>query len=181
MAEQTFNLNPAQQAAVDITDGAVLVVAGAGTGKTRVIVERIIRLIQDGVQPEHILALTFTEKAAGEMLDRVSEASLGAALDTTIATFNGFGNDRLKEFGSEWGLGAMTLLSETGQMNTLLHGWIYESAGDREAKRAAMAKDPDWKHFVSEKAKAGNIAEQHNWHMTPVPFAPPNPPAKIHK
>ena len=48
------------------------------------------------------------------------------------------------------------LLSETGQMNTLLHGWIYESAGDREAKRAAMAKDPDWKHFVSENAKAGN-------------------------
>jgi len=116
MAEQKFELNPAQQAAVAITDGPVLVVAGAGTGKTRVIVERIIRLIRDGVAPEQILALTFTEKAAGEMLDRVSDASLGAALDTTIATFNSFGNDRLKEFGSEWGLGTLTLLSEIGQL-----------------------------------------------------------------
>ena len=73
------------------------------------------------------------------------------------------------------------LLSETGQMNTLVHGWIYESAGDREAKRAAMMKDPDWRHFMSENAKAGNIVEQHNWHMTPVSFGPPIPPAKIHK
>ena len=108
-------LNKKQQAAVDITDGPALVVAGAGTGKTRVIVERIIRLINDGVQPENILALTFTEKAAGEMADRVGEASLTAALDSTIATFNGFGNDLLKQYGSEWGLGELRLLGETGQ------------------------------------------------------------------
>jgi hypothetical protein len=73
------------------------------------------------------------------------------------------------------------LLSETGQMNTLVHGWIYESAGDREAKRAAMMKDPDWKHFLTENARAGNIAEQSNWLMTPTSFSPPIPPAKIHK
>jgi DNA helicase-2/ATP-dependent DNA helicase PcrA len=97
-------------------DGPALVVAGAGTGKTSVIVERIIRLITSGVQPEQILALTFTEKAAAEMRDRVAEASLTASLDTTIATFNGFGNDLLKQYGNEWGLSDMRLLGETGQL-----------------------------------------------------------------
>lgn len=111
-----MQLNDAQQTAVDVTYGPALVVAGAGTGKTRVIVERIIRLIRSGVKPEHILALTFTEKAAGEMLDRVSEASLGAALETTIATYNGFGNDLLERYGSEWGLGSLRLLGDTGQL-----------------------------------------------------------------
>lgn len=113
---ETPQLNHVQQIAVDITDGPVLVVAGAGTGKTRVIVERIIRLIAGGASPENILALTFTEKAAGEMLDRVGEASLGAALDTTIATYNGFGNDLLATYGNEWGLGSLKLLGDTGQL-----------------------------------------------------------------
>ena len=109
-------LNEAQQQAVGITDGPVLVVAGAGTGKTRVIVERIRRLIESGLDPSHILALTFTEKAAGEMFDRVSSEALGSALDATIATYNGFGNDLLQAYGEEWGLGKVRLLGETGQL-----------------------------------------------------------------
>ena len=109
-------LNAQQKAAVDVNDGPALVVAGAGTGKTRVIVERIIRLIGNGTPPGNILALTFTEKAAGEMLDRVGKASLGAALDTTITTYNGFGNDLLNRYGNEWGLGTVRLLGDTGQL-----------------------------------------------------------------
>lgn len=109
-------LNEAQRRAVGITDGPVMVVAGAGTGKTRVIVERILHLIRSGAAPESILAITFTEKAAGEMLDRVGEASLGAALGATIATYNGFGNDLLSQFGNEWGLGTVRLLGDTGQL-----------------------------------------------------------------
>ena len=109
-------LNEAQRAAVNLVDGPVMVVAGAGTGKTRVITERIIHLIRSGTPPENILALTFTEKAAGEMFDRVGEASLGAALDATIATYNGFGSDLLQQYGSEWGLGSLRLLGETGQL-----------------------------------------------------------------
>lgn len=109
-------LNTAQQQAVELVEGPALVVAGAGTGKTRVIVERILQLIQTGVRPEQILALTFTEKAAGEMRDRVSDTSLGTAIDTTIATFNGFGNELLQQYGNEWGLGELQLLGETGQL-----------------------------------------------------------------
>lgn len=114
--EVNASLNDAQREAVDQITGPVMVVAGAGTGKTRVITERIIRLIQAGTPPEHILALTFTEKAAGEMFDRVSEASLGSALDATIATYNGFGSDLLQQYGGEWGLGSLRLLGETGQL-----------------------------------------------------------------
>lgn len=119
MAQQektSEELNEGQQQAVDVTDGPALVVAGAGTGKTRVVVERIIRLIRSGVAPEHILALTFTEKAATEMRDRVSAVSLGAALDTAIATYNGFGHELLETYGHEWGLGGLRLLGETGQL-----------------------------------------------------------------
>jgi DNA helicase-2/ATP-dependent DNA helicase PcrA len=109
-------LNDAQRQAVAITDGPVLVVAGAGTGKTRVIVERIARLIESGVHADSILALTFTEKAAGEMQDRVTDALGNLTLDTTIATFNGFGNDLLQAYGSEYGLGMLRLLGDTGQL-----------------------------------------------------------------
>ena len=73
------------------------------------------------------------------------------------------------------------LVGESGQLNTFVHAWVYESAGDREQKRAKMAQDPDWKHFLAENAKAGNIIEQHTSLMTPAPFAPPLSMPKIHR
>jgi hypothetical protein len=73
------------------------------------------------------------------------------------------------------------LVAESGGLNTLVHGWIYESAADREQKRARMMQDPDWKHFMVENGKAGNIIEQHTSLMTPAPFAPPLALTKVHK
>jgi hypothetical protein len=65
------------------------------------------------------------------------------------------------------------LVSESGQLNTFVHAWAYESAGDREEKRARMMQDADWKHFLAENAKAGNIIDQQTSIMTPAPFGPP--------
>ena len=88
-------MNPAQREAVEHQNGPLLVLAGAGSGKTRVITHRIARLVERGIPAHMICALTFTNKAAGEMAERVhkiaKEQKLGGMKGLVVSTFHSFG------------------------------------------------------------------------------------------
>ncbi len=111
------NLNKEQLKAVMHKDGPLLIVAGAGTGKTTVITQRIAYLIEQGLAAsDEILALTFTEKAAAEMEERVDRLLPMGYLDLWISTFHSFGERILREYGLEIGLPAdFKLLNEFEQ------------------------------------------------------------------
>lgn len=84
-------LNPEQYRAVTTVNGAILIIAGAGSGKTRVITFRIAHMLDMGIPQSQILALTFTNKAAKEMSDRVKELTQRKLQNLTVSTFHAFG------------------------------------------------------------------------------------------
>src|SRR5690606_30155272 len=85
------SLNPQQQEAVLHTEGPLLVIAGAGTGKTKTLTHRILHLIHQGTAPENILAITFTNKAASEMRERVIAMLASDTSIPTVSTFHALG------------------------------------------------------------------------------------------
>ncbi len=97
-------LNPAQLAAVTHREGPLLVVAGAGSGKTRTLIYRVARLIESGVPPGAILLLTFTRRAAQEMLRRAEQLVGDRAGQVAGGTFHSFANTVLRRYGAALGL-----------------------------------------------------------------------------
>ena len=98
------NLNEEQLEAIKTTEGPLLVLAGAGSGKTRVLTTRVAYLVSEmGIDPSNILAITFTNKAAKEMKDRIYKMLGSLAYDIQISTFHSFGLSILKEHYKELG------------------------------------------------------------------------------
>jgi len=108
-------LNRAQLEAVEHGDGPLLILAGAGSGKTRVITHRIARILQSGVAPERVLAVSFTNKAAEEMRERmVPLVGKKAASQLWMSTFHSFGLRFVREQSEELGLGKRFVIFDQG-------------------------------------------------------------------
>ncbi len=130
------DLNPAQQEAVLTTEGPLLVVAGAGSGKTRVLTHRVAHLINAcGVKPQEILAITFTNKAAGEMRERLEDMLGGVARAIWILTFHAACGRILRR--------------EAGRLGYRSNFTIYDQADQIRLTKAVLEElDRDPKRFV---------------------------------
>ena len=96
-------LNPEQRAAVEHIEGPTLILAGAGSGKTRVLTYKIAYLVSQGIQPWRILAVTFTNKAAREMAERVEALIHMPTRNLWIGTFHGMCVRILRQEAARWG------------------------------------------------------------------------------
>ena len=143
-----MTLNDKQIEAVNHKEGPCLVLAGAGSGKTRVLTERIIKLIDDGVSPYNILAITFTNKAAKEMRERVNN-KLGSLSDSIfIGTFHSFGVRILRE--------NYRYIDYTSNI-TILDGDDVKSLIKRILKDMGLdSKDYDLRHIINRISSSKN-------------------------
>ncbi len=114
-------LNPQQLAAVEAVDGPALVIAGAGSGKTRTLVYRVARLIDLGIPPSSILLLTFTRKAAQEMLERVCLLIGLRSQQVSGGTFHSTANLLLRHYGHPVGLEPGFTILDRGDSEDLLN------------------------------------------------------------
>jgi DNA helicase-2/ATP-dependent DNA helicase PcrA len=136
-------LDPDQQAAAEIVDGPVLIVAGPGTGKTRVLTHRLARLIATcGVRPEACLAITFSRRAAGEMIERLEHLLPGVARRVPIMTFHALGLSILREQADRAGLPAVLhVASESERVELLVQSLgLKQAAAEKMLQRISRRK-----------------------------------------
>ncbi|MDP8034326.1 DNA helicase Rep [Pasteurella atlantica] len=146
-----MKLNTQQQQAVEYTQGACLVLAGAGSGKTRVIINKIAHLISHcDYSPKHIAAVTFTNKAAREMRERVAH-SIGKekSKGLTISTFHTLGFDIIKrEYKSLGFKSGMTLFDDHDQIALLKHLLPENVTEDKDLLKQLISQISNWKNSL---------------------------------
>ena len=117
-------LTPNQLAAVQHLDGPLLILAGPGSGKTRVVTRRIANLVANGVPPRQILAITFTNKAADEMRERVEQLLPGSHV--WVSTFHRFCARLLRQYGNVVGLDSNFSILDTGDQKLLIRQVLHD-------------------------------------------------------
>lgn len=180
-----MKLNPEQQLAADTTDGAVMIIAGAGTGKTKTVTARIIGLLATGVAPWNILAVTFTNKAASEMKERIAHHLPHGIEMPLVCTFHGLGVLMLRQFGTQIGIDrSFSIVDRDDQMKMLEAGvkqlgldselwsakrfrerisWLTNHGTTISELRANSSSDMDrytasvWEYYETEKKKAACV------------------------
>ncbi|MBW1780392.1 MAG: DUF3553 domain-containing protein [Deltaproteobacteria bacterium] len=128
-------LNPAQLQAVTASDGPILVIAGAGSGKTRTLVYRVARLVESGVPPESILLLTFTRKASQEMLDRAAGLSDARCRFVSGGTFHSLALKVLRRHAEALGYGNGFTILDRSDMEEVLRSLIPDLQMPKTAQR----------------------------------------------
>jgi DNA helicase-2/ATP-dependent DNA helicase PcrA len=149
-------LNPAQYAAVEQVEGPMLVVAGAGTGKTRTLIYRVSRMIELGIRPENILLLTFTRRSAQEMLRRAAALVGSKAEEVNGGTFHSFANLTLRRYASLLGYENSFTILDQGDCEDVIN-----------LLRARMGLDTKRRRFPRKQTLASIISASIN-RLTPI-------------
>ena len=145
-------LNLAQLQAVHYTDGACLVLAGAGSGKTRVITQKVAHMIEKGMEPKRIAAITFTNKAAAEMRERAKALIGRRAREVLVCTFHALGVRMVREDGAVLGLKPQFSIMDADDVA----GILKEAAG----AGTDLATARQWQWVISKWKNMGLNAEQ---------------------
>lgn len=147
----SHGLNLAQQEAVNYMHGPCLVLAGAGSGKTRVITHKIGRLIQSGIEPQRIAAITFTNKAAAEMRERAKDLIGKDARKVVVCTFHALGVRMMREDGAVLGLKKAFSILDADDVTKILK----DAGGTTDAATARI-----WQWTISKWKNMGLNAAQ---------------------
>ncbi len=157
-------LNLAQQEAVNYLHGPCLVLAGAGSGKTRVITHKIARLIQAGMEPSRIAAITFTNKAAAEMRERAKSLIGRDAKKVVVCTFHALGVRMMREDGAVLGLKPAFSILDSDDVTKILK----DAGGTTDAATARIWQwtISKWKNMGLNAAQAEALAADDNERIT---------------
>ena len=128
-------LNKAQLSAVTSPEGPILVIAGAGSGKTRTLVYRVAWLIEKGIPPKEILLLTFTRKAAKEMLERAAKLSDRRCKDVSGGTFHSLAQYVLRQEAHRLGFSPSFTIMDRSDMEEATHALVHEVDGEKRSIR----------------------------------------------
>lgn len=164
------HLNPAQREAAEHVDGPLLILAGAGSGKTRVITHRVARLVELGIPPENIMALSFTNKAANEMRERLRKmVGRSVAKQLALATFHSLGARILREDPKSFGVPARFSILDQGDVFGVIRGLLREhgihgAGNDRRYDIGAVVQRISlWKNeFVTPQDALANRGDEYD-------------------